>query len=234
MAETYVDPRKRVALPSFYPNIPLTPSNDASVHVDELGAVGDTVRKTIQVAPALAAETPSVFDKSLQGRVTANTIADLEKTDDKLPSQFPNLAWEALQLGLQHEASAHRKLDQHLKKVDLIQGKISRLLDFSKELTTHVAGEKPSAKMKELTAQLEKDGIEILKDTEEFLSKERISELKSITGEQTQTLRSDLQLSLPRIQALMQGIASDLDTLKEILRNEKKQREAAIQAARHH
>lgn len=143
--------------------------------------------------------------------------------------EFPNLAYEALKLALAKEQITNDKINGHIAEAKKQQDSIKLLLDLTAEINVLKDGGKLSDKAKEILAKLKEQGIEVWKGGDE-LSKEQVSELKSLSSSQTDTLRSNLQiLFTTKIQTLIQEIGTIMDVLKEIIRNDSKLKEKTQQ-----
>jgi hypothetical protein len=112
-------------------------------------------------------------------------------------------------------------LNGHIKKAEEHQKDIDLLLDFSSELTAMKEDQKEmSEKLKTILGQLKERGIDLWKSEDQTLSKEKISELKSLSSAQVDKLRSNLQiLFTTKIQVLVQAIGAILECVKDIIRN---------------
>ncbi len=221
-----------------------------TLHINNMNAEeADLIRKTNELQRFLPVYENQYPGKSLDGRISigkllspsldqiqtdlSENLEQLEKIEDQLKSEhppepstldFPNLAWEALKAGLAKEKMTNDQLSRHIQAAEKSQKDIDLLLDFSAELTAYKDDAKQmSEKMKDLLAQLKERGIDLWKGEDKNLTKEKISELKSLSSSQVDKLRSNLQiLFTTKIQVLIQSIGAIMDVLKDIIRNNTK------------
>lgn len=144
-------------------------------------------------------------------------------------AEYPNLAFETLKLALAKEKVVNDKINGHIAEAKKMQDSIKDLLDLTAEINVLKDGGKLSPKAKEILAKLKEQGIDVWKGGDE-LSKEQVSELKSLTSSQTDSLRSNLQiLFTTKIQTLIQEIGTIMDILKDIVRQDSKLKEKTQQ-----
>jgi len=141
--------------------------------------------------------------------------------------QFPNLALEAVNVGLEKEKHTNAILNGHIAEAQKSQKDIDLLLDLSAELLQHKAADgeniEMSDKLKDLLKQLQERGIDLWKSEETSLSKEKLSELKTLSSAQVDKLRSSIQLIFTtKIQTLIQAMGAILECVKDIIRNHNK------------
>lgn len=226
------------------PNLPLEP-----IKVDERED-GVTIKKTQSVAfNQISPDMPHPADAPLEGRVSIGAPAkptleevqnDLESDIEALQAvesmlinenppepaafQFPNLAWESVKVGLAKERHSNDVLNGHILEAQKLQKDVDLLLDLSAELMQHKPADgdniEMSDKLKTLLKQLKERGIDLWKSEETSLSKESVSELKSLSGAQMDKLRSSVQIIFTtKIQTLIQSIGAILECVKDIVRN---------------
>lgn len=149
--------------------------------------------------------------------------AQLAKVQDiALPSitSFPNLAGESVRFGLAKEAWMTEQVNHHLQKTRELQEGIDLLLDLSAELATMPSDSEMSDRTKNILAQLKERGIDLWKGEGTFLSKEQISELKSLSSARVDKMRSDLQILLAtQIQVALQCMSSVWECVKGIIQS---------------
>ena len=144
----------------------------------------------------------------------------------------PNLAWGALQAGLAKERQTNLEISNHVKDGEKMQKDIDLLLDLSAELIAHKEGQPAGEPLKKLLSELAERNIHLWKG--EDLSKEKISELKSLSSAQVDKLRSNLQiLFTTKIQPAIQAIAAIMEALKEIIRSDARLKQKANQLPGH-
>lgn len=219
--------------------------------IDEVGAMNcavldlaredeETMRKTAAMADHIPFDGPCSMDPPLLGRVSLPVLqqieSDLEQAKESLerkPIQLPNLAWEAVKAGLNQEKVVNDKINGYVQEAEKIQKDIDLLLDVSAELTAHKDNQEMPEKMKTLLAELKERGIDLWKG-EGPLTKDKISELKSLSSAQVDKLRSNLQIIFTtKIQVLIQTIGSILDIVKDIIRNQNRFIQATLRLPGH-
>lgn len=147
----------------------------------------------------------------------------LENQEAPHTLDFPNLAWESVKAGLAKEKLVNSELNKHIAQAEMHQKDIDLLLEFSAKLTAHKEGTEMSPEMLQLLDQLKTRGIDLWQGDEKELSKEKISELKSLSSSHVDKLRSNLQIIFTtKIQTLIQSIGSIMEILKDIIRNNTK------------
>lgn len=164
-------------------------------------------------------------------------IAELENAKSELGNinQFPNLPWEALKAGLATENRYNEKLQFHIAEAEKCQGKIKKLLSLSAALTAHKEGTEMNESTLALLAELKEAGIDLKKSEGKVLSKEELTELKSLTSANIEQLRTDLQgVFVTKIQVLTHQISTIIELLKDTIRNGRKVADAALQAMARH
>ena len=198
---------------------------------------------------AIASHQATSMQTPLDGRVTVGApgvllpeetahletqIGRLEGIQDQLINEggelkFPNLAWEAVKAGLAEERKSSATLRHQVQEAEKFQKDIDLLLDLNAELTAHKDGFKEMpASMKGLLEQLKDRGIDIWKGELNGFSKETIAELKLLTSSQVDKVQSNLRIIFTtRIQSLITAISAILDTLREIIRNDRQAKAAA-------
>lgn len=140
----------------------------------------------------------------------------------------PNLAWGALQAGLAKERQTNIEISNHVKDGEKMQKDIDLLLDLNAELIAHKEGQPAGEPLKKILSELAERHVHLWKG--EDLSKEKISELKSLSSAQVDKLRSNLQiLFTTKIQPAIQAISAILETVKEIIRNDTRLKQKANQ-----
>jgi hypothetical protein len=141
--------------------------------------------------------------------------------DSPLPvfPKFPDPAKEGIDAGLERTRQLEGQINQHIEAVEAQQKDIDSLLDLSSQLTAHKPGEPISEKMRALLLHLKEERkIDLWQGNETHLSKEQISDLKSIASEQVSRLRSNIQITFStKIQMLLQFISMINDTLKKLI-----------------
>lgn len=224
-------------------------TNSDTVHIKDLDEdAAHLIRKTQALSSHITPPTPHATDRSLVGRATIgeptpptltgieSSLADasvrLEEINTRLTNDnpephtfdFPNVAWESVKAGLAKEKITNDQLNAHIKEAEKHQKDIDLLLDFSAELTAHKEGStEMSEQMKSVLAKLKERGIDLWKSDDKTISKEKLSELKSLSSAQVDKLRSSLQITFTtKIQVLIQSIGAIMETLKDIIRNNTK------------
>ena len=134
---------------------------------------------------------------------------------------FPNVAWEAVKLGLEKERFVNDQINTHVKEAEKIQKNIDLLLDLQAEMTSlNDDASEMSQKMREILERLKDQGIDLWKSEDSSINTEKISHPKSLTRAQSDKLRSNLQIIFTtKIQVLIQIIGAIMETLKDIVRN---------------
>lgn len=211
------------------------PNND-TVHVNSLDPkAADLIRKTEALGMDLTPELPHPSDESLVGRAhlernepprelmgdLADLKNELEEIRDTGLLAFPNVAWEAVKLGLEKERFTNDQINMHVREAEKIQKDIDLLLDLQAEMTS-LDDDAPemTEKMREILQKLKDSGIELWKEEGSSISKDKLSQLKSLTSSQVDKLRSNLQIIFTtKIQVLIQTIGAIMETLKDIVRN---------------
>lgn len=195
-----VQKTKDVALPNITPAVPHPNDTLDPSRVSRL----DTVDGAKEAISALESD-----------------IEQLEEFQKEPSLQFPNLAWEAVVAGLMKEQQTNDKLKEHIDEAQKHQKDIDLLLDLSAELSALKDDQKEMPeKLKDLLGQLKERGIDLWKHENGEISKERISDLKSLSSAQVDKLRSNLQiLFTTKIQVLVQSIAAILECVKDAIRN---------------
>jgi len=221
--------------------------DQAKLHVNDMPPEeGNLIRRTVSQMSNISTSIPHASDKSLKGRVTLGPVETrtaeqigLDESQEEVDPELlmkaveidPNLAWEAVKLGLAKEQHTNRQLNELIKEAKELQKKIDLLLDFSAELT----GQKDdtnelSEKAKTIMADLKKLGVELWKGEDQAINKEKLSELKALSGSHVDKLRSELQVKInTEIQPKMQDIASIMSMLQEIIRSHRKLIDKALQ-----
>lgn len=211
---------------------PLEQSN--AIHVDT--PAGDTaaVRRIQGLTNQIGSHMPSSTDRPLLDRAAPIDAPALEAQNNRLEGlisdlaaaqthSFPNLAWEAVKAGLAKEELTNRQLNDHIKQAEKHQKDIDLLLDFSAELTAYKEDTEMPESMKTKLNELKERGIDLWKSNETKLSKDKISQLKSLSSSQVDKSRSNLQIIFTtKIQSLVQSIGAIMETLKDIIRNNSK------------
>ena len=187
------------------------------------------IRNDLNLMPTTFDAKPANIPQLLNDLASVKT--DLEQMAEEKIDDFPRLAWESVKAGLAQEAKINAQLDRHIEEAQKLQKDIDLLLDFSAELTAHKEGQKElSDKAKSLLAQLKERDIDLWKG-EGTPSKEKISELKSLSSAQVDKIKSNLQIIFTtKIQVLITSIGMIMDTLKDIIRQNSKLINAALQA----
>lgn len=196
--------------------------------------------------------TPSATDAPLSGRVTPGAVerAPAPEIDPiagltngeiagKAMSEFPNLAWQAIKAGLAKEKFTNDQLNGHIREAEKHQKDIDLLLDLSAELTgykddmtdlSQKASEGSKKSAKELLEELKERGIDLWKGEDTKINKEKVSALKDLSKSQMDKLHGNLQrLFTTRIQPKIQEMASVMEALKDILRNQRRVCDKALQ-----
>lgn len=195
-------------------------TNELSSNISSAGATGPSLIDRVSIGRP----NPMSLD-DIQTNLAAhkNTLKTIAASPNPLALDFPNLAWEAIKAGLAKEQMTNNQLNQHIKEAEQHQKDIDLLLDFSAELTGHKEDEEMTEKMKTLLKGLKDRGIDLWKGEESKLSKEKISELKSLASSQVDKLRSNLQIIFTtKIQVLIQSISAIMEILKDVIRNNNK------------
>lgn len=196
-------------------------------HSSDKSLVG---RTTLGAPASLSIEELESQNKYLQGLETQlESHKSSVENAPKLITQysratFPNLAWESVKAGLAKEKITNDQLNGHISEAQKLQKDIDILLDLSAELTAlkDDVNEMPE-KVKTILGQLKERGIDLWKTEGNEISKEKISELKSLTSAQVDKLRSNLQIIFTtKIQTLVQSIGAILECVKDIIRNNTK------------
>ncbi len=224
MAEIELELENRVG-PGFQPD-------SSTIHLNDRED-RKLIRKTSAQTPAITPDVPSPSDPSLVGRAkpVSNTLRNIHEAletykgeleeiaeNNTLPSHFPFLAWEAVKAGLAKEKITNDQIQGHIREAERMQKQIDLLLDLSAELTAYKEGKPIPEKMTQLLEQLkEEHDIDLWKGGD--FTKEKISELKSLTSSKVDALRSNLQiLFTTKIQVLIQQVGSIMEILKDIIR----------------
>lgn len=208
--------------------------NNNSIHVNTLDPkAADLIRRTEALSMDLTPDIPHPSDRSLVGRVgSPEASRELAANLDHLRNElieveetgvvaFPNVAWEAVKLGLEKERFVNDQINTHVKEAEKIQKNIDLLLDLQAEMTSlNDDASEMSQKMREILERLKDQGIDLWKSEDSSINKEKISQLKSLTSAQSDKLRSNLQIIFTtKIQVLIQIIGAIMETLKDIVRN---------------
>lgn len=216
------------------------------IHVNDMEPEeGNLIRKTVAMMPQIATPVPHPTDRSLSDRVTlglpvppalteieSNLQTSLEKLheiNDQMNREnppephtldFPNLALEAVKAGLEKERISNNQIDNYIKEAEKHQKDIDLLLDFSAELAAHKEDTEISQKLKDLLSELKERGIDLWKGEENNLTKDKISELKSLGSAQIDQLRSKLQIVFAsKLPGLIQAVTTIMQTIQEMIRN---------------
>lgn len=208
-----------------------SPVTSDKVHVNDMEAEeAALIKKTIAQMPHISTPIPSSTDASLAGRATlgpvdsAVTVAHDPNIVLEAVTEFPNLAWEAIKVGLAKEKRTNDELNAHIKDAERHQKDIDLLLDFSAEMTGHKEDSTElSQKAKDLIEELKGRGIDLWRGEDKTINKEKISAMKELSGHQVDKSRSHLQnLVLTKIQPKIANIGAIMETLKDIIRNNTK------------
>ncbi|MBU6383808.1 MAG: hypothetical protein KGQ49_01025 [Verrucomicrobia bacterium] len=209
-----------------------TPTDDTQIHVSELPPSDqDLIQRTMLQTSNIV--TPTGPGKTLVGRVTQETsvtpeecLSRLENYHNELgqiqeipsePSAFPNLAWEALKLGLAKEEAVNEQLNREIDRIQEMQTNISLLLDLNAEISGSKEDAPLSAKAEALLMQLEARGVSLRKEGQS------IEELKRKAGSKESSLRSEMQIVFTtKVQRLMQMVESMMQILQHIIRSNTK------------
>lgn len=231
------------------PPLVSTSSDDSTIHVNQMDPVeASRITRTQSAAQRLThllnpfslnrrsltgrvasgAPTPiSTDDLEEQNRTLNASVSKLTKIQTELKSKttpFPNIALEAVLAGMEKERITNDQLNQHIATAQKYQQDIDLLLDLSSELVAlkDDVNEMPE-KVKNLLQRLKEErGIDLWKGEGPF-TKEKVSEIKSLTSAQVDKLRSNLQIVFTtKIQTLTQTISSILECIKDIIRNNSK------------
>lgn len=196
----------------------------------------NAIRRTRTLLSHLIPPIPSSMDAPLTGRATVGPVeriagpqnAAQEAHDPNIVLQavteHPNLAWEAIKVGLLKEKITNDQLNAHIKEAEKHQKDIDLLLDFNSEM----AGFKDDAtelsqRAKELLEELKARGIDLWKGEDRTVNKERVSSMKELSSNHIDKSRSKLQnLVLTKIQPKIANIGAIMETLKDIIRNNTK------------
>jgi hypothetical protein len=209
------------------------------------------VRRMNKLLGHLGGATPHSTDASIVNRVAAGepvsrveplineleaAKAELEKPNLQVETfQFPNLPWEALKAGLATENRYNEKLQFHIAEAEKCQGQIKKLLSLSAALSAYKEGTEMNESTLALLAELKEAGIDLKKSDGKVLSKEELTELKSLTSANIEQLRTDLQgVFVTKIQVLTHQISTIIELLKDTIRNGRKVADTALQAMARH
>jgi hypothetical protein len=218
-------------------NIGEVSSSDTIRLKDMPPAEADLIRRTGEAAARYVPSSSSA--PSLEGRVNEIDAEALENQNGRLEAlshqlatmhsqlatatldNFPHLAWESVKAGLAQEKIINNKINGYVDEIEKHQKDIDTLLDLNAELTKMKEGNL-SEKAKDLLNQLKERGIDLWKG-EDKLTKEKISELKTLSSQQVDKLRSKIQIIFStKVQSSMQNINSIMEVLKNIISNNRK------------
>ena len=133
-----------------------------------------------------------------------------------------NPAWEAVKLGLGVEDAQNQKIQNAIVKIEQSQKEISLLLDLSKELKKY-NGKELSETAKKILNELKQNGIDLLQDEKTRFTKDEVKNLESLIGPQIEQRKSGIHIGFTtKIQPLLQNIATIMEILKNILRNQER------------
>jgi hypothetical protein len=180
------------------------------IHISEREDA-ETIRKAQWVAPQALRTTalPTFVDRPLTDRVSVGKVEDKKATRAVL--DFPNLAWEAIDAGLRKEQLTNIELSGHIAHAKEHQANIDLLLDLSAELSSHPENvSELTEKAKEKLEALKYRGIDLWKGEDKKITKDRLSELKTLVSTRVEKERSDLSIL---------NIGAIMETLKDISRN---------------
>lgn len=237
------------------PEINLLTISSTTPHVGAVGGpthIDDLAEKEAKIIRNTTAQVPNLPSltltegASLDGRVTPGPLVtenlirianeelpayveELKQiaTQETVPSKFPHLAWEAIQVGLKREAFIHNKLNAHIDAIERSHDDISLLLTLNAELggVKEDENNELSEKAQNLIAQLKERGIE--------LKGESAGEIKRQASAHESRLRSEIQIKFTtKVQTLMQQVESLMQILQNIIRSDSKLKEKANQLPR--
>jgi hypothetical protein len=223
---------------------------DGKVHVDDMSdQEAALIRKTVAQMPHIPSLISYTNPRSLDGRASIGpvdsilpapldnevrapvggiTLDPAEETDPNIVLQavteHPNLAWEAIKMGLMKERVTNDQLNAHIKEAEKHQKDIDLLLDFNAEMSGFKDdGTELSQRAKELLEELRERGIDLWKGEDKTVNKERVSSMKELSSNHIDKSRSKLQnLVLTKIQPKIANIGAIMETLKDIMRNHTK------------
>jgi hypothetical protein len=205
------------------PGVALEPT-----HVNDLPAKeASLIRRTVAQMSHIATPLPHPTDASLNGRVSVGAFeqpSDAEKVMDiTLNSPFPNLAWEAIKVGLAKERQVDEQLRKDVRTCEAYQENIDLLLKLSRALSSHKEDTEMSEEIKALLNQLKDKEINLWKEEEEnqTLTKERISTYKHEIDNTVQNLKGKTHnLFTTSVGPKTEAMKAILEALKEIHRSQ--------------
>ncbi len=235
---------KNAALPCIPSNVQYALNNALEGRVTK-GAPEITRRSSLNNKPEtetvktqIAEETPEARLTRLKGvgeKIDAVQTA-LRRMESRLAAgekahelHFPNLGLEAVLAGLAQETRANAKLQGHAQEVNKIKDNMNLLLQVSAKLATikDNVTEMP-ADLKALLEQLKERGIDLLPTDDKSFSKEMKSELKTLSGNHMDRLKTNLNIVITmQIQYLTKELSAMWEAIKEIIKNIKRQIDVA-------
>ncbi len=223
---------------------------DGKLHVDEMSPTeAALIRKTVGQLPRISSLVSYTTPRSLDGRASVGPVDGIirppienevrvpvagvaaegaEEVDPntvlQAVTECPNLAWEAIKMGLMKERITNDQLNAHIEEAGKHQKDIDLLLDFSAEMSGFKDdGTELSERAKQLLEELRERGIDLWKGEDRTVNKERVSSMKELSGNHIDKSRSKLQnLVLTKIQPKIANIGAIMETLKDIIRNHTK------------
>lgn len=206
-------------------------SNAISSHTPSFTNGSDLKDRVALGAPVVVSDNEAISLEEDNARLQG-AADELEQVQEFLESdlpaerkalEFPNLAMEAVYAALSKERMTNQQIRSHIEDARRLQKDIDILLNLSASLAGHKDGAELSQETKDLLAQLKDRGIDLWKSGETKASKERISELKSLSGSQVDQMRSKLQIIFStKIQVLTQTISAILEAVKDMIRSNSK------------
>ncbi len=232
--------------------------NDQAIHLKNLDpAEAAKIEKTQAAAiPTIQGiDHPSPSDRSLNGKVTLGAPVPME-IDTPAPmevdpildpaalgldpekleiawqavSEFPALAWEAIKAGLAKEKQSNDVLNGYIAQAESHQKIIDLQLEFSAELTALGDKTDMSPRMKAIVKELKENGVDFKLEETTKITKEKVIELKSLNSSFIDQRRSKLQiLFTTKIQVVIQNIASIMEALKNIVKDNTRLQSTTVQ-----
>ncbi len=142
-------------------------------------------------------------------------------TDQSEPQRNP--AYEILKVGILTEKNYHEKIQKGVQQANDLQNKMELLINLSGKLSVDPKETKGLSLPKDirpLIDDLKKQGISLFNDGEEYVSLERLAEVKSQINSHVEQAKTKLQtLFTTQIQVNINEISSIMECLKTILKS---------------
>lgn len=171
--------------------------------------------------------------KNQVGTAPTTTVFDLPREKPKVP--FTDLAWGAVQTGINREKDGSVKLKEVSKEVRSHIGTIDLLLELSGKLSGLDPNKKTveiTEEMKELQGKIRERGVEIPLPEGSF-RREEIHQIKSVISSRIDHLRTQMQTTIStKIQVEMTNMQTIMNAVRDIIRSDERMKRKTLERPR--